>query len=131
MKPVPLPAALREAADDVARLMKLSSGWLNAGPASLLDLGLPEGFLGRTVRRKYEGLTVQLASRYDQVCFKLYAAADDSPRGKHFADLKQLAPSADELLAAASWVLTHDNSEGFRQILGQVLMALGVERGDA
>lgn len=131
VKPVPLPAALREAADDVGRLMKLSPGWLNAGPASLLDLGLPDGFLGRTVRRKYDGLTVQLASRYDQVCFKLYAAADDSPRGKHFADLKELDPTADELRAAAAWVITHDDSEGFRQILGQVLAALGVEWGDA
>jgi hypothetical protein len=111
--------------------MKLSPGWLNAGPASLLDLGLPEGFLGRTVRRKYDGLTVQLASRYDQVCFKLYAAADDSPRGKHFADLKELAPTADELRGAAAWVITHDNSEGFRQILAQVLAVLGVEWDDA
>src|SRR5215212_2403231 len=46
IKPVPLPAALREAANDVARIMKLSPGWLNADPASLLDFGLPPGFLG-------------------------------------------------------------------------------------
>ena len=131
VKPVPLPPALREAADDVGQLMKLSPGWFNAGPASLLDLGLPKGFLERTVRRVYSGLTVRLASRYDQVCFKLYASADDSPRGKHFADLKELAPSADELRAAASWVITHDASEGFREILRQVLAALGVEWGDA
>ncbi len=131
VKPVPLPPALREAADDVAQLMKLSPGWLNAGPASLLDLGLPDGFLERTVRRNYGGLTVRLASRYDQVCFKLYAAADDSPRGKHFADLKELAPAADELRAAARWVTTHDPSEGFRLILSQVLAVLGVEWNDA
>lgn len=131
VKPVPLPAALSEAANDVAQLMKLSPGWLNAGPASMLDLGLPEGFLERTERRQYGGLTVRLASRYDQVCFKLYAAADDSPRGKHFADLKELAPSADELRAAASWVITHDASDGFRQILNQVLLAFGVEWSDA
>jgi len=131
VKPVPLPPALSEAVADVAQLMKLSPDWLNAGPASLLDLGLPNGFLERTVRREYGGLAVRLASRYDQVCFKLYAAADDSPRGKHFADLKELAPSADELRAAASWVITHDASEGFRHILDQVLAALGVERNDA
>jgi hypothetical protein len=112
-------------------MMKLTAGWLNAGPASLLDLGLPAGFLERTVRRDFDGLVVHLASRYDQVCFKLHAAADDSPRGKHFADLKELTPTADELRAAAAWVITHDASEGFRQILSQVLAALGVEWNDA
>jgi hypothetical protein len=131
IKPVPLPAALDEAANDVAKLMKLSTGWLNAGPASLLDLGLPAGFLERTVRHDYDGLVVYLASRYDQVCFKLYAAADDSPRGKHFADLKRLVPAPEELRRAAAWAMTHDASEGFRQILTQVLAALGVEPGDA
>jgi hypothetical protein len=60
VKPVPLPAALREAADDVGRLMKLSPGWL-----------------------------------------------------------KELAPTADELRAAAARAITHDNSEGFRQIMTQ------------
>jgi uncharacterized nucleotidyltransferase DUF6036 len=131
VKPVPLPAALDIAANDVARIMKLSAGWLNAGPASMLDLGLPIGFLERTVRHDYGGLVVRLASRYDQVCFKLYAAADDSPRGKHFADLKELAPSADELRSAARWTMTHDPSDGFRQILIQVVAALGGELGDA
>lgn len=93
IKPDPLPAALLEAANDVGRMMKLRPGWLNAGPARLLDFGLPAGFLERTERREYGGLIVRLASRYDQVCFKLYAAVDDSPRGKHFADLKELSPT--------------------------------------
>lgn len=131
VKPVPLPPALAEAAADIGRLMQLSPGWLNAGPASMLDLGLPAGFLERTVRRDFGGLVVRLASRFDQICFKLYAAVDDSPRGKHFADLRQLAPSADELRRAAAWTITHDPSERFRQILEQVLAALGVEPGDA
>jgi hypothetical protein len=131
VSPIPLPAALGQAAEDVGKLMKLSPGWLNAGPASMLDLGLPVGFLERTVRRDYGGLVVHLASRYDQICFKLYASADDSPRGKHFADLRILAPSADELRRAAGWVVTHDNSEGFVQILDQVLAALGAERHHA
>jgi hypothetical protein len=113
IKPVPLPAALDEAANDVAKLMKLSRGWLNAGPASLLDLGLPAGFLERTVRQDYDGLVVHLASRYDQVCFK------------------RLVPAPEELRRAAAWAMTHDDSEGFRQILAQVLAALGVEPGDA
>lgn len=127
VKPVPLPPALEEAANDVARLLNLSPGWLNAGPASMLDLGLPAGFLDRTERRGLGGLIVHLASRFDQICFKLYAAVDDSPRGKHFADLRELEPTADELRRAAAWTITHDPSEGFRTILDQVLAALGVE----
>lgn len=112
-------------------MMKLRPGWLNAGPASLLDFGLPPGFLERTKRREFAGLIVRLASRYDQVCFKLFAAADDSPRGKHFADLKELAPTPDELCSAARWTMTHDPSEGFRHILVQVLSRLGVGLDDA
>lgn len=126
VKPQPLPVALHDAVTAVAKLMNLAPGWINAGPASMLDLGLPDGFLDRTIRREYAGLIVHLASRYDQLCFKLYASADDSPRGKHFADLKLLSPTPEELLGAARWVITHDPSEGFRAILQQVLVALGV-----
>ena len=125
VKPTPLPAALAAAANDIGELMGLAPGWFNAGPASLLDLGLPEGFLARTIRREYAGLVIHLASRLDQICFKVYAAVDDSPRGKHFADLKELTPTPDELRAAAAWVMTHDTSSGFREILDQVLAALG------
>jgi hypothetical protein len=112
-------------------MMKLPPGWLNAEPASLLDFGLPPGFLGRTERREYGGLIVRLASRYDQVCFKLFAAVDDSPRGKHFADLKELVPMPDELRSAARWTMTQDSSEGFRHFLVQVLAALGTDLDDA
>jgi len=38
-----LPAALQEAAVDVARVFGLGRDWLNPGPAALVDLGLPEG----------------------------------------------------------------------------------------
>ena len=62
-------------------------------------------------------------SRYDQIHFKLYAAADQG--GRHFTDLKKLSPTADELLAAMRWTFTQDVSEGFRQVVGEVLQALG------
>jgi hypothetical protein len=105
----------------------LPDEWLNAGPTDLLDFGLPEGFVERLERRDYgEGLTVYLASRYDQIHFKLYALVDQGP-GKHEDDLRALNPSEEELLAAASWARTHDTSEPFAAILGQVLSHLGVE----
>jgi hypothetical protein len=52
-------------------------------------------------------LRVSFASRIDQIFFKLYAAADRrEPRD--FADLRALAPTADELRAAARWARTHN-----------------------
>jgi hypothetical protein len=118
-----LPVALSDAVADVARVLNLPTNWMNGGPTSLLRFGLPEGFRYRLQRRAYGGLGVSLASRFDQIHFKLYAAADDKPLGKHHADLKQLKPTRDELVAAARWAMTHDPSEGFRLILSGVLKA--------
>jgi hypothetical protein len=123
-----LPAALAEAVADVAGALHLPADWVNAGPASLLALGLPAGFQERLERRKYgRGLELSLASRFDQIHFKLYAAADDAPGGKHHIDLKQLQPSPDELRLAARWAKTHDASEEFAGVLAGVLRDFGVE----
>jgi uncharacterized nucleotidyltransferase DUF6036 len=125
-KPVdPLPEALRTARDRVARDFRLPGDWLNAEPASLLDLGLPAGFLQRAVRVAYgPALTVWYASRIDQIHFKLYAVVDQGP-GKHESDLRALGPTSAELMEAARWSRTHDPSEGYEAVLGQVLEALG------
>jgi hypothetical protein len=125
----PLPEALRLARDRVARDFSLPAEWLNPGPTTLLDLGLPEGFVDRLERRDYgEGLVVHLASRYDQIHFKLYALVDQGP-GKHEADLRALSPSEEELLAAAEWTRSQDPSEGHALMLRKALAHLGVEHG--
>ncbi len=125
----PLPPSLREARDHVTRDFSLAPDWLNSGPTSLLDFGLPEGFLERLERRDYgPGLTVFLASRYDQIHFKLYAAVDQGP-GKHERDLRALDPSPAELRAAAAWARDHDASPGFAAILDQVVDHLGAGDG--
>jgi hypothetical protein len=123
----PLPLALAEAADDVARVLGLPSDWINGGPTSLLRFGLPEGFRDRLEHRVYGGLKISLASRLDQIHFKLFAAADDRPRGKHHVDLEKLKPTHEELVAAARWTKTHDPSEGFAPMVAAVLKAFGVE----
>ena len=46
-KPNPLPTELVTAAERVGRDFGLPRDWLNAGPASMLDLGMPAGFVGR------------------------------------------------------------------------------------
>lgn len=125
----PLPSALVEARDRVARDFELESNWLNPGPADLLELGLPYGLMDRVVTRYFgPALTVHFAGRFDQIHFKLYALVDQGA-GRHEDDLRALRPTGEELLAAARWARTHDPSQGFRRELRGALEHLGV--GDA
>jgi hypothetical protein len=103
------------------------------GGSGLLALGLVE----RTTRdvdivalRSGDALVVYLASRYDQIHFKLYAAVDEGGPGKHEADLRALAPTETELIAAARWSRSHDPSPGYAKGLRGALKFLGVENVD-
>ena len=127
VRATPLPNDLAEAARDVGHTLGLPEDWLNPGPADLLDFGLPPGFEQRVQTRRYQNLVVHLASRFDQICLKLYAAVDQGPRSKHADDLRRLSPSREELLAAARWARTHDPSEAFRQELCAALDSFGIE----
>jgi len=125
VKAAPLIAELAEAAKKVARDFNLPEKWLNAGPASAVDLGLPKGLIGRVITRKYgRKLIVQYLGRYDQIHFKLYAAVDQGA-GKHLDDLLALRPTSDDLEKASRWTMTHDVSEGFKQSLKILLNYLG------
>ncbi len=117
----PLPHPLVQAIEEVAQALELGKNWLNIGPASLLESGLPHGFLERLHMRKYKGLTLYLADRFDQICFKLYASVDQGPQSKHFADLLALTPTWSELHQAKSWCLTQDVSAEFENHLNQVI----------
>jgi hypothetical protein len=126
----PFPLPLAQAVASVGRAFRLSDDWLNPGPTDLLRFGLPEGFRERTTLRRFGALTLHIAGRFDQVCFKLYAAVDQGPGSKHAADLRALRPSRDELLAAGRWSRTHDPSDGYRQALVELLAAFDVEAAD-
>lgn len=123
----PLPLGLLKEIKAVGMALELGEYWINGEPTSLLETGLPEGFENRLIVKKYDGLTIHFAGRLDQICLKLYAAVDQGPKSKHFADLKRLTPTLDELLTAKKWNLTQDVSEEFSVSLAQALSALGVE----
>ncbi len=121
----PFSDGLENAGKRVARDFNLPETWLNSGPTSAVELGLPDGLMKRVETKRYgKKLIVHFLSRYDQIHFKLYAAVDQGP-GKHLNDLEALKPSAQELLEAAQWSKTHDVSEGYRDSLKELLRYLG------
>jgi len=126
-----MPGPLAVGIEDVALAYGLSSDWMNLGPAAILDHGVPSGFPERLERRDYGGLVLWLADRVDMICFKLFAAVDQGIRSRHLQDLRELAPTRDELLVAARWTRTHDPSPGYRALLLETLVVLGVESPDA
>lgn len=126
MSAKPLPQGLLKEIAAVGTALELGEFWVNGGPTSLLEAGLPTGFEERLATRRYESLTIHFAGRLDQICFKLYATVDQGPTSKHFADLTRLTPTHDELLIAKNWCLTQDSSLEFSIMLVQALSALGV-----
>lgn len=132
----PLPAALARAVDEVATVLALPTDkpWLNDGPSFLFELGLPAGWEDRAGTRTFGALTVHLLAREDLIVLKLWAATDGRApdrRARDVGDLRQLAPSRDELLHAARWCRVKDGTAGFLESSGvlEILKTLGVEVG--
>lgn len=121
----PLPTPLLKAIKEVGLALKLPENWINSAPADLWNMGLPEGFQGRLNPMRFGGLTIYCASRFDQICFKLYASVDQGPDSKHYEDLKLLKPTHEELKKAAIWCQTHDVSDEFAKCLAEALHDLG------
>lgn len=121
----PLPNPLMQAIEEVAIAFNMSKDWINIGPSDLLTLGLPNGFKSRMRTIRYGGLTLHLAGRFDQICFKLYATVDQGPTSKHYMDLKHLKPNNQDLAEAKQWCITHDTSEVFLKELEAVINELG------
>lgn len=131
LDPAPLPQALVREALEVALDLGLPQDWLNNGPSSgdggLFRLGLPDGFVERLICESVgKKLTIGFISRYDQIHFKLYAAVDQSG-SYHAADLRELQPTDEELLAAVGWTRSHDPSDGYRQGIQWFLKEFGYE----
>lgn len=125
-----LPEFLATSVRDVGDALGLGAKWFNNGPTDLIDFGLPPGLADRVTVRTYGTLEVHLPAHEDLVCFKLYAAVDQGERSKHFADLRTLTPTAEQLLTSARWTRTHDPSPGFLDELRRILGLLDVEVSD-
>ena len=123
--PRPLSATLRAVVDEVGIQLDLPPGWLNTGPASQVLMGLPEGFLARLIRREYgPKLIIHYPDRFDLIHLKFFAVIDQGP-GRHVMDLRKLAPTDAEMLAAARWVLTQDAGSGSADLVSSALLQLG------
>jgi hypothetical protein len=121
----PMSRTLQAAALKVATELRLDPHWLNLGPASQMDTGLPEGFEQRLVKREYgPSLTIYLPDRLDLIHLKLFAIIDQGP-GRHVNDFLALSPTEDEVLQAARWVLGQDASEVFPSLVKNALSELG------
>ena len=118
------PPYLERAVQKVARDFGLPENWMNLGPAAQLDLGLPEGFQRRLIRKTYGShLVLYFAGREDLIHLKLFAAVDRDDY--HVQDLFALQPTPEELLRAARWVLSQDVSPEFRLLLEDFLRSHG------
>ncbi len=114
----------KEQVSIIAELLNLPSNWINTGPESFLQTGLPPGLLDRLIKKKYgKNLTIGFISRIDQVFLKLYASVDRG--GYHVDDLIKLEPSDKELLDASSWICSQDTSETFFLLLKSMLEQIG------
>lgn len=126
--PPQLPPEFWEAAQTTADYYQLPKNWINLGPSSLWNSGLPIGYEKRliplTLPHAATLLRYSLISRFDQIHLKLYAAVDQGP-SRHVQDLMRLQPTEEELLSAARWCLTQDVSEAFRGVLLDMLHQQG------
>ena len=123
--PEPLPEPVVRAARAVARDLGLPEDWLNTEIAAQWRTGLPPGLADDLTWRRFGGppggLVLGLVGRRTLVALKLFAAVDRGPRSVHFQDLRALAPTREELDAAAAWVRTQDESPVFADMVGQVV----------
>ena len=116
--PEPLESAVRHVGQALALSLADTAGknWLNPGPAILLRLGLPDGFEQRLEVRRYGGLLLRLASRFDLIHLKLWAATSSSRHSRlqiDLGDLRLLNPTPDEWRAAILWCARLDGRPDF------------------
>ena len=98
------------AAGDFAASNGLAGGWLNNGPATLID-ELPAGWKERRKEIfKGKALFLLTLGREDTLRAKLYAYLD---RGIDLDDLKELKPTKEEIEKLSPWLKDRDGNPGW------------------
>lgn len=125
-----LPEDFLRAVATIAADLALPADWLNTGPKDVIAVyGAPRGITKRWVRREYGPcLTAFFVSRFDQVHFKLLAAADPNSEPRHMEDLaNRIKPTEEEIAAAVGWLLDRKTSPWFRANVRRTVEALGYD----
>jgi len=108
----------------------LADDWFNGSASCLLERGVPEGTLERSlVHRRTFGpcLRVRFLDRRDQVALKLFAAMDPVDGIRHLKDLEEITPDAEEISHALEWMAGWESSAAFRAKLKAIVIGLGFE----
>lgn len=119
LPPEPLPDALVDAVERVARDYGLRSDWMNTAAGVQWLTGLPEGFDEGLEWRRFGALDVGFAGRGSLISLKLFAAVDQGSESVHFQDLVGLEPTDAELDLAADWVSRQDPAEHFGALVAE------------
>lgn len=99
---------LRPVIRRVARDFGVQDDWMNDTASPQLDLGLPPAFDEELEWREFRSLRIGIVGRRALLSLKLFAATDQGSASVHAQDLAALAPTNEELAAAAAWVKTQD-----------------------
>lgn len=127
--PETLPPAFFDAVTRVARDFDLPGDWLNTQVAAQWRTGLPPGAASGLGWRRHGTLEVALAGRSTMIALKLFALVDRGPDSVHAQDLVALAPTDEELEAAARWVRSQDAGPDFASHLDEALTHVRSELG--
>ena len=124
------PVEMERAIANAGRELGLADDWFNGSASRLLERGVPDGTLERSlVHRRSFGpcLTVRFIDRRDQVAMKLFAAMDPVDGIRHLKDLEEISPEAGEISHALMWMGGWKSSAAFRAKLKAIVTGLGFE----
>lgn len=122
IRPDPMPEALEEAVQRVARDFGLPSGWLNTAVGNQWQTSLPPSLEEDLTWQRFGGLRVGVAGRRPLIALKLLAAVDQGGKQSvHYQDLVRLEPTEKELEEAQNWAESEDPSPIVADHIDQVI----------
>jgi len=120
--PDPMPGALEDAVQRVARDFGLPSGWLNTAVGNQWQTSLPPSLREDLTWHRFGGLRVGVAGRRPLIALKLLAAVDHGGKQSvHYQDLVRLDPTEEGLEEARAWAESEDPSPIVADHIDQVI----------